>query len=138
VSALAAVPDFAALDDRTLLRIVGASTNLVWAARSIVFEKGSTSDALYIMLSGRVLISDIIDDKEVEIATLEPGDFFGELSLLLQTRHSKKAIALEDTELMVLPKDSFQELIAANPDLAGHVRRKFETRMTVPAVGKLT
>jgi CRP-like cAMP-binding protein len=138
VSALAAVPDFAALDDRTLLQIVGASANLAWAANSVVFEKGSPSDALYIILTGRVRIADVVDDEEVEIATLEPGDFFGELSLLLHTTHSKTATALDDTELMVLPKESFQELLAAYPDLAGHFRRKLEARLGVPEAGKLT
>jgi CRP-like cAMP-binding protein len=138
VSALAAVPDFAALDDRTLLQIVGASANLAWAANSVVFEKGSPSDALYIILTGRVRIADVIDDKEVEIATLEPGDFFGELSLLLHTTHSKTATTLEDTELMVLPKESFQELLAAHADLAGHLRRKLEARLGLPEAGKLT
>lgn len=138
VSALAAVPDFAALDDRTLLQIVGASANLAWPANSVVFEKGSPSDALYIILTGRVRIADVIDDKEVEIATLEPGDFFGELSLLLHTTHSKTATTLEDTELMVLPKESFQELLAAHADLAGHLRRKLEARLGLPEAGKLT
>ena len=132
VSALAAVPDFAALDDRTLLRIVGASANLVWPARSLVFEKGSASDALYIILSGRVQISDVVDGEQLEVATLGAGDFFGELSLLLDTTHSKSAVTLEDTELMVLPKESFQELVAASPDLAAPLRRKLETRVTLP------
>lgn len=138
VSALAAVPDFAALDDRTLLQIVGASANLAWTANSVVFEKGSPSEALYIILTGRVQIADIVDGDQLEIATLESGDFFGELSLLLHTRHTKTATALEDTELMVLPKESFQELLAANTELADHFRRKLETRLAVPDAEKLT
>jgi CRP/FNR family transcriptional regulator, cyclic AMP receptor protein len=138
VTALAAVPDFAALDDRALLRIVGASSNLVWAERSVIFEHGSPSEALYIVLSGRVRIVDVIDGEEVEIATLEPGDFFGELSLLLHTTHSKTARAMELTELMVLPKASFQELLASNAELAGHFRRKLERRLAVPEAGKLS
>jgi CRP-like cAMP-binding protein len=138
VSALAAVPDFAALDDRTLLQIVGASANLAWTANSVVFEKGSPSEALYIILTGRVQIADLVDGEKVEIATLEPGDFFGELSLLLHTMHSKTARAMELTELMVLPKESFQELLASNAELAGHFRRKLESRLAVPEAGKLT
>jgi CRP-like cAMP-binding protein len=138
VNALAAVPDFAGLDDRTLLRIVGASANLVWLAGSVVFEQDSDSDALYIILSGRVRISDVSGGDEVEVATLEPGDFFGELSILLHTTHSKTATALEDSELMVLPKDSFRELVAGNPDLADPFRRKLETRLSVADAGKLT
>jgi CRP-like cAMP-binding protein len=138
VSALAAVPDFAALDDKTLLRVVGASANLVWPANSVVFETGSASEALYIILSGRVRITDVVDAAEVEVATLDSGDFFGELSLLLHTSHSKTATAVEDTELMVLPKESFQELLAGSPELAHHFRRKLETRLAVPDAEKLS
>jgi CRP-like cAMP-binding protein len=132
------VPAFAALDDQTLLRIVGASANLVWSENRVIFEKGSAAEALYIILSGRVQIVHEVDGAEVVIATLEPGDFFGELSLLLHTVHSKTARALEETELMVLPKDYFQEFLASNPDLADHFRRKLESRLLVPEVEKLT
>ena len=138
VTALAAVPTFAELDDRTLLQIVGASANLMWSAESIIFEKGSATEALYIILSGRVLITDSVDGEETEVATLEPGDFFGELSLLLHTVHSKTAKALEASELMVLPKEAFQELLASNPDLAGHFRRTLESRLVVPEAGRLS
>jgi CRP-like cAMP-binding protein len=138
VSALAAVPTFADLDDRELLQVVGASANLMWSADSVIFEKGSATEALYIILSGRILISDSVDGEETAVATLEAGDFFGELSLLLHTVHSKTARALEASELMVLPKDAFQELLASNADLAGHFRRTLETRLVVPEAGKLT
>jgi CRP-like cAMP-binding protein len=54
------------------------------------------------------------------VAELGPGDFFGELSLLLNTTHSKTATALADCELLVLPKDAFDELLASNPKLRAH------------------
>lgn len=132
------MPTFGAIDDRTLLRIVGTSANLVWSAGSVIFEKGSSAEALFIILSGRVQILDVVDDEQVEIATLGPGDFFGELALLLHTVHSKTALALEDSELMVLPKDSFQELLASNAELAGHFRRTLQARLSVPEAAKLT
>jgi CRP/FNR family transcriptional regulator, cyclic AMP receptor protein len=138
VSAVAAVPEFAALDDRMLLRVVGASANLVWPAKSVIFEKASEAEALYIILTGRVEIVDDVDGNERVIAILDPGDFFGELSILLDTTHSKTARALEDTELIVLPRDSFQELLTSNADLAAHVRRKLETRRAAPEAGELT
>ena len=137
VAALRAVPVFASFDERSVLRVVGASTNLFWRAGSAIFEKGSESDALYIVLTGKVRIVDVSDGEEVEIAQVGPGDFFGELSLLLHTTHSKTAAALEDTELMVLPKESFQELLATNPELAAHFRRTVEERLPTPQVSKL-
>ena len=131
VQALQVVPAFATLDEHTLVHIVGASENLFWSAGSSIFEKESPGEALYIILSGKIGIFDIVDGDEVHVATIGAGDFFGEISLLLQTTHTKLARALEDCELMVLPKESLQELLDANPALAEHVRRKAEER--VPA-----
>lgn len=131
VKALRAVPDFASLPDHELLDIVGASANLAWSAGSTIFEKGSSSEALYIVLSGSVLISDVIDGQRVEVSRVGPGTSFGELSLLLRTTHSKEAVAEEDSELMVVPKESFQGLLESNPDLAQYFRRRLEERLPV-------
>lgn len=131
VKALRSLPDFAALDDRALLRIVGASVNLVWPADGVIFERGSASEALYIVLSGEVSISESTDDGDMEISRVGPGVSFGELSLLLRTTHTRDARATQPTELMVIPRDSFEDLLASNPDLALHFRRRLEERLPV-------
>jgi CRP-like cAMP-binding protein len=132
VKAVRSVPDFAALSDHELLEIVGASTNLAWAAGSTIFEKGSSSEALYIVLSGGVRISDVVNDKRVDVARVGPGASFGELSLLLDTTHSKEAVAEEDTELMIVPKEWFHGLLQARPDLAEHFHRRLAERLPAP------
>jgi CRP-like cAMP-binding protein len=131
VKALRSVPDFASLDEHALLRIVGASVNLFWPAGSVIFERGSPSEALYIVLSGRVRILERDGRREVEVATVEPGSSFGELSLLLNTKHTREARADQDAELMVIPKDSFQELLQSNPDLEEQFRRRVAERLPV-------
>ncbi len=128
VKALRAVPGFDLLDDDYLLRIVGASVNLAWPRGSHVFEKDSPGEALYIVLSGRVRIYDVLDGQEIEIARTGPGQFFGEMSLILQTKHTKNVQAIEDSELLVLMKESFWALLDSKPDLAAHVRRTLEQR----------
>jgi CRP-like cAMP-binding protein len=132
VKALRSVPDFASLSDHELLDIVGASTNLSWPAGSIIFEKGSPSEGLYVVLSGSVRISDVVDGERVDVARVGPGASFGELSLLLQTKHSKEAVAEEDSELMIVPKEWFQGLMEAKPDLAEHFHRRLAERRPVP------
>ena len=131
VKSLRTVPDFASLDDHMLLSIVGASSNLFWPAGAAIFEEGSPSEALYVILSGRVRIFGLEDGREVEVVRLEAGASFGELSLLLHTTHTKTAQTLEDTELMVVPEASFEELLSANRELAGQFRRKIQERLPV-------
>lgn len=131
VKALRSVPDFATLDDRALLRIVGASTNLFWEAGATVFEQGSTSEALYIVLSGEVAVSEPTDGRESDIARIRAGFSFGELSLMLHTTHTRNARATEPTELMVVPRESFEELLASSPELARRFRHRLEERLPV-------
>jgi CRP-like cAMP-binding protein len=133
VKALRAVPGFDALDDRTLLSVVGDSANLFWREGSTVFERGSPSDGLYVVLSGAVRI---LGENGDEVNVLRSGDFFGEFSLVLDTDHMNDVVAAEDSELMVVPKESFERLIASSPDLGRRVRQKVEERLP-PALRQL-
>lgn len=135
VKALRGVPDFAALDDRTLLAVVGASANLVWAAESTVFEAGHPTEGLYVVLSGRVRIFETVDGNERDVVTVNPGDFFGEHSLLLDSLHSKSARTLETSELMIVPRESFQALVADNPDLLAHLMERLEAHLARRSAG---
>src|SRR5205085_4687770 len=101
VQMLRGVPDFWPLDERSLLAIVGESLNLFWRAGSLIFEPGLPGDALYIILSGEVVI---YAENGEAVAHLGAGDSFGAISLLLDTAHRRHAIAVGDCELLVLPK----------------------------------
>lgn len=128
VKALSNVPGFDLLPERDLLQVVGASVNLLWPAGSLIFEKDTPGEALYIVLAGSVRIYDVLDGSEIEIAEVGPGDFFGEMSLLLDTKHTKYAQAKEDTELFVLMRESFQRLLDARSFVADHLRGTIEAR----------
>ena len=119
VAALRAVPSLSTLEDRSLLAIVGDSANLFWRAGSTVFAKGSPADGLYVVVSGSVRV---VGDGGAELGVLGPGDFFGELSLLEGAPHGRDVVAIEDTELMVIAKECFDDLLAGNPDLARSIR----------------
>ena len=120
------MPGFDALDDRTLLGVVGDSANLFWREGSVVFEQGSPGDGLYVVLSGAVRI---LGNGGAEVNVLRAGDFFGEFSLVLDTDHMNDVVAAEDTELMVVPKASFERLVASSSDLGDRVRQKLEERL---------
>lgn len=117
VQTLRSIPDFSALDEATLLTVVGESMNLFWKPGSTIFTPGDPGDALYVVLSGEVAIQ---DEEGVEVAHPRAGSFFGEMSLLLNATHSKTAVALSDSEILVLPKAAFTSLLGSNPKLAAH------------------
>jgi CRP-like cAMP-binding protein len=82
------------------------------------------------VLAGEVRIVDPSRDG-AEVSRVGPGSSFGELSLLLSETHSKRAEATEDTELLVLPKGSFEDVLAGNPDLAQQFQRRIEERRSM-------
>ena len=131
VKALRNVPDFATLDDATLLKIVGGSANLFFAQGSLIFEVDHRSEALYVVLSGQVRIFDPAETGEPNVALCGRGRSFGEISLLLRSKHTKSAQAVEDSELMVVPHESFEEVLASNPDLKAIFERRIEQRQEV-------
>jgi len=126
VRALAAIPGFDLLDDPALLQIAGASSNLLYRTGSVIFEQGEPGDAVYVVLTGSVRLGP--DGGRPEV-TLGSGDYFGEMAMLLETPRTRKVWALEDSELLVLPKESFQRLLSEQPDLERHVRAKLEARL---------
>lgn len=128
VKALKGVPTFGSCDDPTLLQIVGDSVNLVWPAGARVFENGTPSSGLFVVLNGRVRV---LGANDAELAELGPGEHFGELSLLLGTTHRHTVETLEHSELMVLPKERFDALLDEHPELAKEIRLKAEERMAM-------
>ena len=105
--------DEAAIELRNLLAIkdVSAGTEL--------FHKGDTGNAMYLIESGRVRISIIDEDeKEITLAELAQGDFFGEMSIIDGRQRSADAQVIEDSRLAILPRDSFLTFVRKNPDVA--------------------
>lgn len=78
----------------------------------VVFHQGDPGDSLHIVDEGSVKITlPSPDGEEAIIATLRPGDFFGELALLDGAPRSATAAALEATTTLALPRDAFMELL---------------------------
>jgi len=56
-----------------------------------------------------------------QVATLAPGDFFGEMSLLTGEKRTATALALEDVDCYCLAKPDMQALLAERPSLADEI-----------------
>lgn len=128
VQTLRGIPDFAALDETTLLVIVGESMNLAWKAGSVIFREGDKGEALYVMLEGECSIHEGTSPQEGEVSHPRAGDSFGEMSLLLNATHSRTATAVTDCEILVLPKQAFTDLLASYPALAAHFDKVLSSR----------
>jgi len=84
----------------------------------VIFHQGDIGDSLQVVASGGVkIVLPSTEGDEAIIASLKPGDFFGELALLDSSPRSTTATALEPTETLALPRDQFLGLLADDPHL---------------------
>jgi CRP-like cAMP-binding protein len=110
------MPLFRGLDDDALESIARGLRTRRFRRGEVIFHLGDPGDALFIVSSGAVKITLPSETgDEAILATLRPGDFFGELALLDGAPRSATAAALEPTETLVLPRQRFRELIATEP-----------------------
>jgi CRP/FNR family cyclic AMP-dependent transcriptional regulator len=86
----------------------------------IVFDEGEQGEALYLVLEGQVLICRQGQSKQ-PIATLDTGQFFGELALLDDAPRSAQARAADDCTLLVLFRGDFQGLMQSHGLVASKI-----------------
>src|SRR5688572_27456662 len=132
LASLAAIPFFGGLEADALERLASSMRTRRFRRGEVIFHIGDPGDALFVIVSGEVKISLPSDTgEEAILATLGPGEFFGELALLDGAARSASASALSATETVVLPRDRFRELIATEAAvrdallaaIAGELRR---------------
>jgi CRP/FNR family cyclic AMP-dependent transcriptional regulator len=110
---------FQLLDDAELNELAAVIDSKKVAAGEMIFRAGDLGDCLYIVGSGEVELS--IKDKvgeKVVLASVETNEIFGELSMLDARPRSATAIALSDTELLMLDREDLLLLFKKQPDAA--------------------
>lgn len=84
-----------------------------------IFMEGELPSALFLVKSGNVKsFRTNADGKELIISLYREGDFFGYEAILENTHLGESAVALEDTELSVIPRHDFLTLIHSNPEIS--------------------
>jgi len=87
--------------------------------KQTVYTEGNHPNRLYYVLKGKVKTYKCnFDGKELVTELFSPGDFLGYIALLEGTIYKDTAAAMEDTELAVIPKEEFEELINNNKEVA--------------------
>ncbi len=83
----------------------------------MIFGEGQKGSELYIIQKGQVKITKIVENKEIILAILKPGDMFGEMALLEDKPRSASAISYEDTDLMVISRSNFKKMVSEQPQI---------------------
>jgi small-conductance mechanosensitive channel len=109
----------AALPDDAKRALVQDARSLLFAAGERIIHEGADGQELFIIRSGRVRV--LVRNRqrrEVEVASLGPDQFFGEMSLMTGEHRKASVVAAEETKLLVIDKESFRPILDATPQLA--------------------
>jgi len=112
-------PLFAQLSPAELEKLAALFRRRRYRAGEPVFREGDPGTALYVVETGEVkILLGGLEGKEVALALLGPGGFFGELALLDGEPRSADAVVTVPTELLVLPREDFLRFLPEVPAVA--------------------
>ncbi|HUX07212.1 MAG TPA: Crp/Fnr family transcriptional regulator [Acidobacteriota bacterium] len=113
------VPLFSDLPDEYLEKLARVAVKKTYPKDNVIFFEQDEGDSLFIIARGSVKIAKISDEgKEVILAILGLGEFFGDMSLLDGLPRSATVIAVEETEVSSIRRKEFISLINDNPLIA--------------------
>jgi predicted component of type VI protein secretion system len=101
---------------------------IVVKAGSAVFREGDAGTAMYIIESGSIDIVRAQSGKE-PLATLEAGDFFGEMAVLEDQPRFASALAQTDCRLLQIDRAQFGDVLRENVEIAIRIMRKLAGRL---------
>jgi signal transduction histidine kinase len=115
---------------RQLRALVPSGSARSFRPGEIIFSAGDPGDGFYLLESGSVRISAVVGHNEPRaLATIGPGEFFGEMAVLDDAPRSATATADSDTTALFIDRDQLVGLLEREPQLALALIREFSTRM---------
>jgi len=124
------VPIFSDLNDDTLEQIAKIGIKKQFKKESVVLLEHETGSALFVIVNGKVKISRVSDDgKEVILTILGESDFFGEMAILDGLTRSANVTAIEDSELFIIQRNDFLELLKMHPEVTISLLQELTQRL---------
>jgi CRP/FNR family cyclic AMP-dependent transcriptional regulator len=113
------IPLFSGLDESELERLSKVAMRRRAARGEQVVRAGEDAESLIVLLTGRAKVTNFDEEgREIILAWLSPGEFFGEMGLIDGSPRSANVVAVEPCELLVLGKHEFQRCMQENFQVA--------------------
>ncbi len=126
------IPFFRGLSSQTFAEILARLHYVQLEHGAMVFAEGDLGDAMYLIESGQVKVSVGAPPEQTEkvINYLGPGNFFGEMALILNQRRTATVTVTIDADLWMLQKSDLDELLIDNPEIALQITKELSRRLS--------
>lgn len=139
-TALRAVPLFRYLPDESMKQLVDTATLVGAPPGSVIIEEGELGDAFYVIVYGNLRVSHDISGRHLNLALLQPGDFFGEWSILTGAPRTATVSTLMQSELVTIERSAFLRIMQLHPEIRERIdleaHNRYEQRSAEDHVSK--
>ncbi len=95
----------------------------------VIFEEGDVGEVLYVIQSGEIELTRRGASGRRMVARLGPGEFFGEMSVVLGETRSARAVAVRPTRVLELDGETLESMCIERPEIAIRIIRRLTTRL---------
>lgn len=129
-SVLRDIPLFAAMTDTQLDRMTAQANGRRIPQGEAVFEQGGPAKAFYLLLHGRLKVTQVTrDGQQIIVRVVHPGDLFGFTRALGRSDYPGTATAAVDSLVAAWPTESWDDFVEENPHLAMSAIRTIGQRL---------
>ena len=125
---LGKVDIFAPLSDEETERLAQLSEVRVFAPGESIVRMGQEGNSMFVIMRGSVDVQISNDGVTKSVNKLRENDFFGEMSLLTGQPRTATVVAIDETEVLRISKDSVRPIFEANPNLVNSISEIVEER----------
>lgn len=100
-----------------------------FAQGTVLFREGEPGKEMYVVQHGRVNVSKSVAGVEKILASLGPGEFLGEMSILNNKPRSATATCAEPSKLLVIDAKTFEAMVRGNAEIAIRMIKKLSDRI---------
>ena len=125
IAMLRKVPLFSNLNDKNLKTFAEGAKTLTYVPGQQIVEEGTSGVGFFLILDGNVRVR----KGKKNLAELQSGDFFGEMSLFDEQPRSATVEAITPTKCLGITAWSFMGMVRSNPDIAVNVMKVLAARL---------
>ncbi len=123
------VPLFATLDYDDLYQLSLGTKKINFRAGKEIVHQGDAGDSLYIIAEGSAVVTLQKDGRSAELATLNQGDYIGEVSIVSSSPRTATVTAVKNVEVLQLTAQAFDKLLNNKPYLALRIMKDITERL---------
>ncbi len=107
---------FSVLEDEARKKLMALSKKKTFAKGDVICREGEQGGEFFVLTKGKVSVSgDDLLGRKFELATLAPGEFFGEMAALSGQRRQATVTATEDVEVICFPPVAVGDVVKGSP-----------------------